>query len=442
MKITPLVFILVLSCFIFPVISIFVNILINFAVLINRKNIEVSSILAGLIGSCLILVFQTYNILYFHDFIGIKLIGLIILISNVNMIYCLYKMNLDILLIAFILCVLFAFYRSIDYPIKTVSFIGNVIIPYTLLYIQLISKPRSVIDHVKVGKMIILIVDLVVFSMIIYTIADLVSSFEMYRFSSINLAATRGEEIAYLTNGIPVNFQTSILGMEFMRYMGFIADPLRSAYFGIFLILFGLQGKTGVLRSLVYMIVGLVFVVTVLSKGAILTLFCVITFWFLLNYKLYAAFIASTILLFSCTLFLAADTSTSGWIHLSGLIGPFTFLSGPEFLYGDKLYLAGNMGRILGEPWTESVLRGAESLIGTYMYSFGIIGVSISIMMHIKMIIVNILDQNNAIASFVTSSLIIIFLQEGHYNSSQAFLFSISLIFLKFNSAKSPKCAV
>lgn len=442
MKTTYSIFIMVMLCFTIPIFSIFINLLLNFYILFNRKHIEIASFLAGLIGSCLILVFQTYNILYFYDFLNVKMIGIIVLLSLFNCAYCLHKFNIDALLMSFSFCVLLAFIRSVDAPIKSIVFIGNLLVPFLLIYIFVTSKLRSGIDKEKIKSMTMLLMDLVVFWIALYSLIDLITSFNLYRFSSINLSAVRSNEIEYLPNKIPVNFHTSILGMDFLRYMGFIGDPLRSAYFGMFLSLLGFQYQTSSLRKIVYVTVGLALMFSVLSKGAFLTFFCVITFWVLLNYKQHTAFVISVILAFATTLFLATDTSTSGFIHLSGLIGPFISLSGTEFLLGDKLYLAGNMGRVAGEAWTESVLRGAESLIGTYMYAFGIIGVTIFIAMHIKMIVVNVLDQNNVVAAFIAGSLIVVFLQEGHYNSSQAFLFALFLTLLKLNGGRAAECVV
>ena len=74
------------------------------------------------------------------------------------------------------------------------------------------------------------------------------------------------------------------------------------------------------------------------------------------------------------------------------------------------------------------------------MYAMGLLGVLLLLWAHIKTIIFNIARSNYLIAAFFGSSLIIIPLQEGHYNSSQAFIFLIFLILFQSYHNKGKLC--
>jgi len=88
------------------------------------------------------------------------------------------------------------------------------------------------------------------------------------------------------------------------------------------------------------------------------------------------------------------------------------------------------MGRINDEHWMDSVARGAESLVGTYMYAYGLLGVILYILISYKIIRLLNKYELHLVASIITVSLFVSFLQEGQYNVMQVFSMYLTIFFL------------
>jgi NAD/NADP transhydrogenase beta subunit len=113
-----------------------------------------------------------------------------------------------------------------------------------------------------------------------------------------------------------------------------------------------------------------------------------------------------------------------------GLLLPFKADINMHYFIGNNFFQAGNMGRIDGEHWMDSVARGAESLVGTYMYAYGLIGVLVYITIHYKTIKILNKKKISIVAAILTVGLFVSFLQEGQYNVLQVFSMYLLAFFL------------
>jgi len=173
-----------------------------------------------------------------------------------------------------------------------------------------------------------------------------------------------------------------------------------------------------------------VFLINCWSKGAFLSIFFILIFYFLYQYKYYKFSIIFFISITALFIYLSGILKTSAVIHVLGLLSPFQSEINIHYFFGNDFFQAGNMGRLDEENWMESVKRGAESLVGTYMYAYGLVGVFLYMLIHYSTI--RFLNQQRMylVASLITVGLFVSFLQEGQYNVLQVYSLYLLVFFL------------
>ena len=355
------------------------------------------------------------------------IIGLIIKFS---------KFRLTVELKYFLLLTLIIFLSSYQNLSKSILFLINVVGGFLLFFI-LQSSFLQYFNYKNIYLFKILerdffnIILITLFLSISITFIDLTNNFEYLRMQATSLAHFRGDGEVVLLHGFPKQYTTAFLNFDFLlRYTPLINDPVRAAnwylYFGIFLFYF----KINKYFKILLLIILFTFYITCWSKGAFISAILIALFYNLYKYKLYKLAIFIFISLTMIFIILSGILKSSAVIHVMGLLLPFQSNIDIHYFLGNDFYQAGNMGRIASENWTESVKRGAESLVGTYMYAYGLIGILFYMLIHYRTINKLILQGYIIIASLITVTLFVSFLQEGTYNLSQVYMLIILSFFL------------
>lgn len=336
----------------------------------------------------------------------------------------------------FLFLTLIVFLSSYQNVSKSILFLINVVGGFIMLFIMINSfskffnyKNIHLFKVLEKDYFYIVLITLI-FSLSI-TFIDLTNDFEYLRIQAESLAHFRGKGEVVLLHGFPKQYTTAFLNFDFLlRYTPFINDPVRAAnwylYFGIFLLYF----KFNSFIKFLFLSILFVFFISCWSKGAFISVFLISLFYLLYKYKLYKLAILLFVTITTIFIILSGILKSSAVIHVMGLLLPFKANIDIHYFFGNDFFQAGNMGRIDFENWTESVKRGAESLVGTYMYAYGLLGVFIYMLIHYKTIKLLNHKKIYIVASIITVSLFISFLQEGQYNLLQVYSMCMVLFFL------------
>lgn len=274
---------------------------------------------------------------------------------------------------------------------------------------------------------------IITFLSILVVIIDLPFNLWFLKFHAKYLDLYRGEHNNFLMN-IANAYITSVGPIEnWIRYTPLLNDPIRSAYWYLYILYFIYfyirPNIQNLFPKLLMLFISLSFLLVCLSKGALSLLVYTMLFAFLFKRGMYKISLLLFLVILLFSIVLSTVIKSSAAIHVMGLLLPFKQNLDLRYFIGNKLALAGNMGRIPGESWIEAVERGAESLVGTYMYSVGLVGVLLYLKIHWNTIKLKLKERKYPLAALLTGSLIITFLQEGHYNIMQVFpLLMVSLL--------------
>ncbi|ADY29185.1 hypothetical protein [Cellulophaga lytica] len=271
---------------------------------------------------------------------------------------------------------------------------------------------------------------------ILISLIDLSTNFYLLKYQATAVSNFRGSnENILFVNGFPKIYVTGFGNYDFiLRYTPLVNDPVRAGYWYVCFIMFILFIIRKITIKLFLLPILLVLLVLTWSKGAIIFIVLIGVYYFLFKKKMqntaYLFFIGTL----SLMIYLSGILKTSAAIHVLGLKIPFEQSFGLRYLFGNGLHKAGNMGRLEGEHWMESVSRGAESLVGTYFYAFGLIGFLLYSRLHI--IYIKKFNSNGffVVSSILISSFFISFLQEGQYNVFQIFPFLLFSFFVIFKN--------
>jgi hypothetical protein len=336
----------------------------------------------------------------------------------------------------FIFLTIIIFFMSYQNIFKSIQFLFNVVGGFLGLFI-LINALLKNFNYNNIQKFKTLekdffyIILLIMFLSFAIIIIDLTTNFAYLQAQAQALSSLRGDGEVKLLNGIPKQYTTGFLGLDFLvRYTSLINDPLRGAYWYLYLSLFLIGMEVNQNIKIIMIFILFLFLINCWSKGVMLSMFFISIFYFLYRYKLYKfsiIFFISIIILF---IYLSGILKTSAVIHVLGLLLPFQSDININYFLGHDFFQAGNMGRIDGEHWMDSVARGAESLVGTYMYAYGILGVFLYMKIHYKTIKLLNRFKMYLVASIITVGLFVSFLQEGQYNVLQVFSMYLLIFFL------------
>jgi len=336
----------------------------------------------------------------------------------------------------FIFITILIFFMSYQNFFKSIQFLFNVVGGFLGLFILINSIIKDFnIDNISKFKIlekdyfyIIVVILLLSFAIIII---DLNTNFSYLNMQAQALSSLRGDGEMKLIGNIPAQYTTGFLGIDFLvRYTSLINDPLRGAYWYLYLSLFLIGFKVNqYIKILMLFILG-IFLLNCWSKGVFISIFFISIFYILYKYKFYKFSLLVFIFITVLFIYLSGILKSSAVIHVLGLLLPFKEDMNLNYFIGNNFFEAGNMGRIDGEHWMDSVARGAESLVGTYMYAYGLVGVSIYMFIHYQTI--NILNEykHYLVAAVITIGLFISFLQEGQYNVLQVFSIYMLIFFL------------
>lgn len=375
---------------------------------------------------------------YFYEqkSLHIYAIGILFYFIVFNIIRLFSQITLTKELKIFIFLVVLAFLMSYSNIFGSVKFVLNVIggfLGFFLLVNTLIKK----FNYCNLNKFAILerdfffiVVTILLLSFAIIVV-DIVSDFEYLKMQAQALSSFRGHGEVKLLHGIPRQYTTGFFNIDFIiRYTSLINDPLRGAYWYLYLSLFLIGVKVNEYIKTVMILILFLFLISCWSKGAFLSMFFITIFYFLYRYKYYKFAIFFFVMITLLFIYLSGILKTSAAVHVLGLLLPFKADIDFHYFFGNNLFQAGNMGKLESDSWMDLVKRGAESLVGTYMYALGLTGVAIYLKIHYETI--KILNRNKIyiLASIVTVGAFVSFLQEGQYNVLQVFSLCILAFFL------------
>lgn len=275
----------------------------------------------------------------------------------------------------------------------------------------------------------IIIFFIFIFSML-YMLYDYATNFSLFKYYVESIEVLRGEAEDKI-DGIPRQFWTAVFNFDYvLRYTPFINDPIRSAYWCMYIFLFVISTKLlSVFSRRSIALIYLILFIMCWSKGVYISFLLITGFYFLLKNKFYKVVLFLTVLITAINIYLSTILKTSGIIHVAGLMEPFKVPVNIHYLIGNDLYQAGNMGRLEDEFWSDSVVRGAESLVGTYMYAFGLVGVVLFITMHLYVVRKMYNEKLYLLSCILLVALSVSFLQEGQYNIFQSFIIVLIMFF-------------
>lgn len=335
----------------------------------------------------------------------------------------------------FLIPFLFSFLNSLNNISGAMLFSLNVFGGFFLLF-YLIGCLLKYVNKGNINKFKILEYDfhviiffIFIFS-ILYMLYDYATNFSLFKYYVESIETLRGEA-ADKIDGIPRQFWTAVFNFDYvLRYTPFINDPIRSAYWCMYIFLFVVSTKLlSVFSKGSIALIYLILFVMCWSKGVYISFLLITGFYFLLKNKFYKIVIFLTVLITSINIYLSTILKTSGIIHVAGLMEPFKVSVNINYFLGNDLYQAGNMGRLEDEFWSDSVVRGAESLVGTYMYAFGLIGVILFIAMHFYIVRKMYNEKLYLLSCILLVALSVSFLQEGQYNIFQSFIVALVMFF-------------
>lgn len=339
-----------------------------------------------------------------------------------SFVYSFVKLYISKNIIYFIVVSLFMFVVNTNHVFKSIQFFVN-ILSGLLLYSILIESALKNIKKTYCNDFYILRMDflsllllIIILNLVIFTI-DIVNDFEYLRFHGEYLAYNRGNgEIVYVKN-IPKQYVTAVFNSDFIiRYTGILNDPIRSGYFYLYSFLFLLTIRFNFNIKVIFLFFYFLFFIFCFSKSVLLYLCCFFIFYIAYSKNFFTISFIIFISIIALVLILAFELKSSGVTHAYGLILPFMGKFDFYYFLGHGVHESGNMGRIANEALYDSLSKGAESLIGTYMYGYGLVGIFMLCSLFLS--IIKIANNKGCyfVSSIITSSLIISLLQEGHYN--------------------------
>ena len=207
---------------------------------------------------------------------------------------------------------------------------------------------------------------------------------------------------------------TAIGNIVFWRIPGINMDVVFSGYLWATIAYFLFLIKR--YRFLIVILV--LFILIAVSKGALIFLFYLIYFDYLVKRKLKYITIFSFVFFNLLLIIISFSTHTSGAVHVTGLIAPFTYPLDINYFIGYD-FNGGNMSNLT--TMSDKLYTGAESFIGILKYHLGLFGVMLFLYLNVKIIKEN-FRQNNIVSRYVAvmliSTLLVSFLQENVYNLS------------------------
>lgn len=350
------------------------------------------------------------------------------------------KFKFDKFSLLFLIPFLFAFVNSLNNLSGAILFSLNVFGGFFLLF-YMINCLLNYVNKEKIGQFKILEYDfhaviffIFIFS-ILYMLYDYTTDFSLFKYYVESIETLRGEAEDKI-EGIPRQFWTAVFNFDYvLRYTPFINDPIRSAYWCMYIFLFVVTTKLfSTLSKWSISVIYLILFIMCWSKGVYISFLLISGFFFLLKNQFYKLVIFLFVLITSINIYLSTILKTSGIIHVAGLMEPFKVPININYFLGNDLYQAGNMGRLEDEFWSDSVIRGAESLVGTYMYAFGLIGVLLFFIMHFYVIRKMYNEKLYILACILLVALSVSFLQEGQYNIFQSFIIVLIMFFTIYKS--------
>lgn len=362
--------------------------------------------------------------------------GLLFYIVVFSLIYHFSRISFSFLIRIFLLhlSVLMVFYilHIFESFLFLFNVLGGFLALFTLLYCLSTTVKSDKYRHFQVLKFdFFYIIIFIIIASFFITVIDICTDFILLKYQANSISNYRGGGEVLFVNGFPKIYTTGFGNYNFLlRYTPLINDPIRAAFWYISFIIFIGSISFNIFQKILVQFILIILLLSCFSKGGILFLTLTFIFYFFYKRNHMIASYLFFINLLGIMIYLSFFLKSSAIIHVLGLLEPFKSSLNLNYFFGHGLYEAGNMGRKLDEYWFDSIKRGAESLVGTYFYAFGVLGVLTVIRIHYTTIKKLIFQNYFIIAAIITSSLFVAFLQEGHYNIFQIYPFIMVIFFL------------
>jgi len=244
----------------------------------------------------------------------------------------------------FLLLTIIIFFMSYQDFFKAVQFSFNVVGGFLMLFILLNSLLKE-FNYNNIEKFNILEKDLfhLILLIVILSLAiiyiDLNSDFMYLITQAQALSSFRGDGELEFLHGIPVQYTTGFLDIDFLiRYTSLINDPVRAAYWYFYLSLFLVSFKININIKIIILFILFVFLVACWSKGVFISIFLISIFYAMYRYRLYKFSIFFFIFVTVLFIYLSTILKSSAAVHVLGLMLPFQANIDINYFFGNNFF--------------------------------------------------------------------------------------------------------